>query len=129
MWCSDFNEDGYAIMILQGEDYYNYITVINQNGEEQFEPFRILYDSSPYYSETCNFSGYVLNDCFVCQTSDGLCLYDVTGSRKKVLVSRSIDLDSSIYESSLQVTWFDEDYVIAEAKNDDGYYSLQYIFY
>lgn len=135
MWCSSFNE-GYAIMVLLGGDGYYYITVIDSNGEEQFDPFRIVYRDytnastySAYKTDLCNISPYVLNGKFVCQTSEGLCLYDVKGNLKKVLYSFNVDINSYHTTDTLCVFTFEEDYVIAARKGGSFLSSRQYFFY
>ena len=41
MWCSSFN-GGYALMVIQGSNNKNqFVTVINEAGEIQFEPFEV----------------------------------------------------------------------------------------
>ena len=129
MWCSPFDKDGYAMMIVKGADGYHYITVIDKSGEEQFEPFRILYYSNPFNQDLCNFSPYLVNGRFVCQTGDGLCLFDKQGKQIKVLASDYTDMSDPYNDfNELYVEEFDEDYVIAR-HNVSNSYVYGYIFF
>lgn len=130
MWCSDFNEDGYAMMIVRGADYYYYLTVIDMNGTELFEPFRILYYCGGF-GEYFNFSPYIVNDCFICQTAEGLCLYGVDGVLQQVLVECESDMSAYSNEfEPIAVDEFTEDYVIAGSWNSELNQTIPpYIFY
>ena len=125
MWCSDFNDEGYAMMILDGADGYDYITVIDENLTEQFEPFRFIRD----YLGPYNFSPYVLNGTFVCQTADGLCLYNVDGTLQRVLIE-PIDPDEFITDGgrSIGVECFFDDYLIVHWYENSSRYDM-YLFY
>ena len=74
MWCTSYNSEGYAIMVVKGNDGQTYLTVIDRDGNEQFEPFRISFESS----YDC-ISNIISNGKFAVPTTDGLCIYDIHG--------------------------------------------------
>ena len=85
IWCSAYNNDGYAIMVIVGADHYYYVTVIDRNAKELFTPFRINYDKN-LYSRLVNISDHIECGRFVCQTDDGLCIFNAyTGEKMQTL--------------------------------------------
>lgn len=64
---SVFNE-GYALILLEGADGNTYVTVINEQGQVMFEPFRAKRTSSQ-----------VSDGYFVAQTDTDCAVYDVNG--------------------------------------------------
>ena len=131
MWCSDFNSDGYSLMIVRGKDLYYYITVIDKQGVEQFEPFRIIYECNYYFHDMCNFSPYIVNGMFICQTEVGVCLYDIKGNRIEILVDNSVDMSdplSSDYKPLLLYA-FGDGYAIIDTSLEEDMYDYEYYFF
>ena len=94
MWCSSFNSEGYAIMVVEGKDYQTYVTVIDRDGKEQFEPFRISFEASDTISDI------IVNGKFAVPTNDGLCIYDIHGNYIENLGENA------------HLTWCGENYLI-----------------
>ena len=71
--CSAFS-DGYAIMILNGADGNNYVTMIDRNGATQFEPFQIK-----------DISANTQGGLFAACTETGWAVYNYDGSLIRTL--------------------------------------------
>ncbi|MBO7358237.1 MAG: hypothetical protein J6U72_00250, partial [Clostridia bacterium] len=74
---SVFN-DGYALILIAGADGNTYVTVIDERGEVQFEPFRAVRTSSQ-----------VSDGYFVAQTDAECAVYDVKGNHVRRLCAAS----------------------------------------
>ncbi len=118
MWCSTFSDEGYALMVLCGADNYNYVTVIDRSGAQQFEPFRIKYDKNSY-SNLVNISSHIENGKFICQTDDGLCIFDAKTGTKLDTIAKSTN------SRNICVYAFGDGYALYETDTGRKYYFFE----
>ena len=79
---SRFHE-GYALLRIVGADKNNYITVLDKDLKEQFEPFKIT-------DTTASISPHVSNGCFVANDGSDCAVYDIRGNYIRHLVDGSM---------------------------------------
>jgi|GEM_PF-3956619 len=108
LWCSPFH-DGHALLIIHGGDGSYYATVIDEDQNELFPPFRISYDYNDFY-EIRNFSCGIGGGYFAAVSPDGvLGLYDLSGNLVKSLGEKtrvfSITDEYLAYGGSSQVKY------------------------